>query len=167
MGITNEHCAAASKHSNCSAAVELVASGCDDGDGVGGGADGRDATTKTESPSKPDDEIRANREPDWSDTWPTCWDGARRPRPRLRRGADPLETGTGGPPGGDEGDADDANDDPQRHPSDPMKSVRDSVCSRRHGNRPTTAKVAFLMSCCTNCLRRRPTMPRSLRCYCC
>lgn len=164
---TNEHCAAAGKHSNCSAAVELVASGRAGGGDGDGGADDTDATKTTEYPSELDDESRAIREPDWSDTWPTCWGGARRRRLRLRRGADPLETETGGPPGGDEGDADDESDDPERHPSSRMKSVPDLVYSRRHGNRPTMAMVAFPMSCCTNCHRRWPTMCRSLRCCCC
>ena len=114
---TNEHCVAADKHSNCSAAVELVAFGRGGGDVGDGGRDGGDGATRTESPSTPGDESRASREPGWSDTWPKCWGGARRQRPRLRRGADPLATGTGERPGGgDGGGVGDENDDRERRP---------------------------------------------------
>ncbi len=108
---TNGHCVVAGKHSNCSAAVELVAFGRDGDDAGDDDGDDRDAARRTESPSMPDDESRASQEPGWSDTWPKCWGGARRQRPRLRRGADPLATGTGEPPGDDVGDGDDESDD--------------------------------------------------------
>lgn len=156
----------AGKHSNCSAAVEPVASGRVDDDGDDDDEDDTDAEKKTESPSALGDESRASQELGWSDTWQKCLGGVRRPRPRLRRGANPLAIGTGEPPGGGEGDVGDANDDREQRPSDWRRSDLDSAYNRRHGNRPTTETAASRELCCTNCLRRQLTRHRSLHLHC-
>lgn len=161
---TSGRYAAAGKHSNCSAAVEPVASGrVDDG----GGDDDRDVNWTTECPSMPGDGSRAIREPGLSNTWPTCSGDARRQRPPLRRDAIPLAIGTGELPGDDGHGAGDGYDDRERRPSIQRRSGRDSGYNRRPGNRPTTAMAACRGWCCKNCRRRLTRRRLFRRCCCC